>query len=404
MGAGRSRLPGCLTAAIRISRRSLCPEPGRRHAACRPGGMPARSCPGECTRTTPTNACWQEHFESARRWVDFIHGQNPNLLWINGRSNDYSDWLNGDTLMLEGYPKGISAVPKEVLATAFFAHSTDIVSKMAAVLGRQDEAARIPPIGRRYPRTPSNVRSSLPTAGSKATRRPATPWHCVSICWQSLCEPQATAHLLEAIDRYKGHPSTGIQTTHRMMLELTRNGHHDEACRLVHLRTVPSWGYTIAMGATTIWERWDGYVAGRGFQNPGMNSFNHWALGSVGEWIWRDIVGINPVEEHPGFEAFVVRPRPGPEITWAKGQYDSIQGRIVSDWRIDGGRFTLKLQVPPGTTATVYLPSSDLTAITEGGQPADQSPGVGPAKMENGNAVFQVDSGRYLFETPITEG
>ena len=84
----------------------------------------------------------EEHFESAMRWVDYVHGQNPNLLWINSRSDDYSDWLNGDTLILEGYPKGISAVPKAVLATAFFAHSTSIVSKMAAVLGREAEATK----------------------------------------------------------------------------------------------------------------------------------------------------------------------------------------------------------------------------------------------------------------------
>ena len=118
-----------------------------------------------------------------------------------------------------------------------------------------------------------------------------------------------------------------------MMLELTRNGHHEEACRLVHLRTVPSWGYTIDMGATTIWERWDGYVAGRGFQDPGMNSFNHWALGSVGEWIWRDIVGINPLDEYPGYQQFVVRPQPGPGFTWAKGHTN----RFAAAYSATGG-------------------------------------------------------------------
>ena len=187
-----------------------------------------------------------------------------------------------------------------------------------------------------------------------------------------------------------------------MMLELTRNGQHDEACRLVQLRTVPSWGYTIEMGATTIWERWDGYVAGRGFQNPGMNSFNHWALGSVGEWIWRDIVGINPLEEHPGYEQFIIRPRPGPGFTWAKGEYDSIRGRIVSDWRIDGDRFTLKLQIPPGATAIVYLPSSDASASTESGHPAGESPGVQSMGSEGNDAVYRVESGRYEFESPIS--
>ena len=93
--------------------------------------------------------------------------------------------------------------------------------------------------------------------------------------------------MVDGFARYDGHMSTGIQTSHRLMLELTRNGYNNEAYRLLNLRTCPSWGFMLEQGATTIWERWDGYVAGQGFQEPSMNSFNHWALGSVGEWIWR---------------------------------------------------------------------------------------------------------------------
>ena len=342
----------------------------------------------------------EEHFESAMRWVDYVQTQNPSLLWLNNRSDDYNDWLNGDTLILDGYPKGISAVPKEVLATAFFAYSTRIVAKMAAVLGRDADEAKYTQLAdriqdafnRAFVSPDGRVQGDTQAGYALALRFDLLP--------ESLRE-KATAHLLEAIQKYKGHPSTGIQTTHRMMLELTRNGQHREACRLVQLRTVPSWGYTIEMGATTIWERWDGYVAGRGFQDPGMNSFNHWALGSVGEWIWRDIVGINPLEDHPGYEQFVVHPQPGPGFTWAKGQYDSIRGRIVSDWRIDGDRFTLKLQVPPGTTATVYLPSTDASATTESGQPTGRAPGVQSTQTEGSNTMYRVESGRYEFVTPI---
>ena len=343
----------------------------------------------------------EEHFESAMRWVDYVQAQNPNLLWINNRSDDYNDWLNGDTLILDGYPKGISAVPNEVLATAFFAHSTRIVAKMAAVLGRDTEVAKYTQLAdaiqdafnRAFVAPDGRIQGDTQAGYALALRFDLLP--------ASLRE-QATAHLLEAIQKYKGHPSTGIQTTHRMMLELTRNGQHEEACRLVQLRTVPSWGYTIDMGATTIWERWDGYVAGRGFQDPGMNSFNHWALGSVGEWIWRDIVGINPLDEYPGYQQFVVRPQPGPGFTWAKGQYESIRGRILSDWRIEGDRFTLTLQVPPGATATVYLPTRDATATTESGQPAGRAPGVQSVRTEGSDAVYQVESGRYEFVTPIS--
>lgn len=340
-----------------------------------------------------------EHFEAATRWIDYVHKNNPELLWLNRRHNDYGDWLNGDTLRLEGYPKGISALPKEVLATAFFAHSTEIVAKMADVLKRPKEAAKYARLSegiraafrREFVTPDGRIRGDTQAGYALALR--------LNLLEESL-RPNAVGHLLQAIQRYRGHPSTGIQTTHRMMLELTRNGHHHEACRLINLRTVPSWGYTIEMGATTIWERWDGYVAGRGFQDPGMNSFNHWAFGSVGEWIWRHLAGINPDEQQPGFRHFIVRPRPGPGFTWARGSYDSIRGTIASDWRIEGERFTLNVQVPPGTTATVCVPAGDPATIRESGKPADQAPGVRLVGAEQGGAVYRVDSGGYRFAAP----
>lgn len=207
-------------------------------------------------------------------------------------------------------------------------------------------------------------------------------------------------HLIEAIGRYKGHPSTGIQTTHRMMLELSRNGHHDEACRLINLRTVPSWGYMVDMGATTIWERWDGYVKNRGFQNAGMNSFNHWAFGAVGEWIWRELAGINFDEEQPGYKHFVIRPRPCGDLTWVRARYDSVRGPIVCEWRIADGRIHLRVDIPANTTATVWVPAKDAS-VTESGQPADAAPGVNFLRIEDLAAVFNVESGRYDFQAEM---
>jgi len=185
------------------------------------------------------------------------------------------------------------------------------------------------------------------------------------------------------------------------LLELSRNGRHDEACRLVNLRTVPSWGFMIDMGATTIWERWDGYVKGRGFQNPGMNSFNHWAFGSVGEWVWREIVGIQPDEERPGYEHFFIRPGPADGFTWARGTYGSIRGPITSSWRVEGGTLTLEVTVPCNATATVYVPTTNPAQVTERGRPAGQSEGVRPLAAEPGAAVFHVQSGHYTFSASI---
>ncbi len=338
----------------------------------------------------------EQHYASARRWVDYIHANNSNLLWRVGRGNDYNDWLNGDTLILDGYPRGISEIPKEVFATAFFAHSAEIVAKMAGVLGRADDAAT-------YAALFASIKAAFNQAyvSADGTITGGTQaGYALALNFNLLDEPlrpKVAALLMVAIARYKAHPSTGIHATHRMMIELSRNGQHNEACRLINLRTVPSWGYMVDMGGTTIWERWDGYVKGRGFQNPGMNSFNHWALGSVGEWAWRELAGLNPDEAKPGFKHVVIRPRTGGGFTWIKSRYPSIRGPFVSEWSQNGNAFTLHVAVPPNATATVHVPAQDAATVTEGGTLASQAVGVSFLRNEEGCAVYAIESGDYTF-------
>jgi len=347
----------------------------------------------------------RQHFESAKRWIEFVHGNNPNWLWRNNCGGQPSDWLNGDMVgayagvELPGYPQGISAVPNEVFATAFFAHSTEIVAKMAAVLGKTDDAVKFVKLfsdikvafNREYVAADGRIQGDTQAGYALALH--------FNLLDDSL-RPKAVEHLLDGIRKYNDHPSTGIQATHRMMLELSRDGHHDEACRLINLRTVPSWGHMVEMGATTIWERWDGYVPGRGFQDPGMNSFNHWALGSVGEWVWRELAGIHPDEDQPGYKHFSIRPRPCGDLAWVKARYDSIRGPIVSEWRIADDRFELHVAIPANTTATVRVPAKLAESILEGGTLATTAKGVRFTHMEDAAALFDVESGDYVFTAP----
>ena len=316
----------------------------------------------------------EEHFASARRWIDYIHKHNPDLLWRNSLGGNFGDWLNGDTLVLKGYPRHQRRAQRRaghrVLCPIDGDRGQDGHGAGAAGGGRC-----LRPAGRGHPpRLPEGLyRPDGRIRGdTQAGYVLALNFHL----FEEADRPKAVEHLLAAIQRYKGHASTGIQTTHRMMLELTENGRHDEALRLLALKTVPSWGFMIEQGATTIWERWDGFVPGRGFQDPGMNSFNHWAFGSVGEWVWREIVGLNPDEARPAYAHFVVRPRTGGYITWARGRYDSIRGRIVIDWKREGERFTLDVTIPANTTATVHVPANDAAAVIERGQRADKAEGV----------------------------
>ncbi|TSA32037.1 MAG: rhamnosidase [Verrucomicrobiaceae bacterium] len=337
----------------------------------------------------------QEHFEAARRWVDFIHKANPGLIWANNRGADFNDWLNGDKVKLAGWPNQGGSVPKEVFATAFFAHSTELVAKMAAAIGRKEEA-------RYYGELFENIKTAFNQSFVKPDGRiegDTQGGYALALSFNLLPDdlrPKATAHLVENIRRYQNHLSTGIQTTHHAMLELMRNNQPAVAWQLLTNRTFPSWLYMIDNGATTIWERWDGYVKGRGFQDAGMNSFNHWALGAVGEWMWRNIAGFNPDENQPGWKHFVIAPKPGGGVTWAKSEYQSIHGAIQCDWKIENGKLTLRATVPPNTTATICVPTTDAAKITESGKQ------VSPASTTSDTAVFEVESGSYEFVSPFS--
>jgi alpha-L-rhamnosidase len=350
----------------------------------------------------------EEQYEAIKRWIEYIHAVNPDLLWQNQRGADYGDWLNGGWLTGDGresnirlpdYPRGLGEMPHDVFATAFFANSTGILAKMAKALRRNEDAAKY-----------SKLFDDIKAAFNKAYVSPDgrikgdnQAGYALALHFNLLEEamrPKAMEHLMEAIKKFKDHPSTGIQSSHRMMLELTRNGRHDEAYRLINLRTVPSWGYMVEMGATTIWERWDAYVKGR-VRDEFEGSYNHWAFGSVGEWVWRELAGINPDDEQPGYKHFIIRPRPCPGLTWVKAEYDSIRGKIVSAWKLEERRFSLHIQVPVGTTATVYVPVKDAGAVMENGKPAARADGVKFVKMEGGNSVFAVESGQYLFQAEV---
>ncbi len=341
-----------------------------------------------------------KQFDACRRWVDWIHGKNPDLLWKNDRNNDYGDWLNGDTLKLEGFPKGEAEMPKEVFATAFFQHSTELTAKMARLLGRQAEAQT-------YGKLAEDIRQAFNKAyvsDDGRVKGNTQSAYAIALDFNLLPKDKreaAARYMVERIDAYKKHISTGFHTTVMLMNQLTVAGRSDVGYMLINNRTIPSWGYTIDQGATTIWERWDGYVAGRGYQDPAMNSFCHYAIGSVGEWMYRSILGINPDENQPGYRHFFLRPQIGGGLTWAKGSYDSISGRIVSDWRVDDDKFTWKIVVPANTTATISVPTMDAASVMEGGKAAALAEGVKAAGLDAGAAVFEVVSGTYRFSSRL---
>ncbi|MFH1882726.1 MAG: alpha-L-rhamnosidase C-terminal domain-containing protein [Planctomycetota bacterium] len=218
-------------------------------------------------------------------------------------------------------------------------------------------------------------------------------WHTVAVT--------DTQHLIEAIRKKDWHLSTGFVGLSYLVPTLTQTGHLDIAYRLLNNDTFPSWGYSIKNGATTIWERWDGWTEEKGFQTPGMNSFNHYAFGSIGRWLFGTVAGIET--DGPGYKRIIIRPMPGGELEYARASYKSIHGKIVSDWRIKGSMFTLNVTIPANTTATVYVPAGDIESVTEGGRPAAKAGAVSLLRMENDRGVFAVGSGQYRFVSKLPD-
>ncbi|MGM0922977.1 MAG: family 78 glycoside hydrolase catalytic domain [Bacillota bacterium] len=184
---------------------------------------------------------------------------------------------------------------------------------------------------------------------------------------------------------------------------LSEVGHSDLSYGLLLQDDMPSWLFSVKNGATTIWERWNSYSKEDGFNPDGMNSFNHFSYGAIGEWMYSDMAGISNDPTNPGFKHTILKPTIDFEkrIKWAKGSFKSVYGTIESSWKTNSGTLTYKAVVPANTTATLYLPAVSAEVVTEGGQSAAKSSGVTFIKYENGKAVYKLESGSYQFQSVI---
>jgi alpha-L-rhamnosidase len=210
-------------------------------------------------------------------------------------------------------------------------------------------------------------------------------------------QKKAAERMVAALRPYKGAQSTGFISTVPLMKELVRWGRADLAYSLLTRREMPSWIYMIEHGGTTMWERWDGWVEGRGFQNPSMNSFNHYAIGSVGEWMWRVIGGIAHDPQTPGSGSFIINPLPGDELSWAKARHHTMRGPVSVEWKTAEGALTLQVSLPPNTSAMVTIPGATAADVTESGRPLAKAPGVVIIGKVPAGCAVRIQSGTYSF-------
>jgi alpha-L-rhamnosidase len=214
--------------------------------------------------------------------------------------------------------------------------------------------------------------------------------------------PGAATRLVEDIARHDGHLSTGFLGTPELSRALSSNGHLDAAYALLNQREYPSWLYPITRGATTMWERWDGIRPDGSFEEVSMNSFNHYAFGAIGDWMYRTIGGIDVDPEQPGYKHAMIAPRPGGGLTSARTVLETGYGTLSTSWRLDSLGFVLDVVVPPNTTATVTLWNAELAGTLERGGPVRRAAGVRRVEQRGNDLVVEVGSGSYKFFVPGT--
>jgi len=332
-------------------------------------------CPHKILRT---------HYDSMARWIDWRRRQSGDCIV---RRKTFGDWLNVG-----------AATSTELIGTAYFARTTGMMAEIAEAIGRKDDAAGYRKLHARIKRA---FNKAFVSADGKVAGDTQTAY-LLALQFDLLPRgkrPAAARHLVECIRRRNWHLSTGTLGTGLLLPTLSDVGRTDVAYRLIRNTTYPSWGCAVRNGATTIWERWDSYTKQKGFGDARMNSFNQYALGSVGEWMFRYMAGIDAGAA--GYETVRIRPRPGGGITYCKAHYDSIRGRIASHWAVEGGRLVMDVTIPANTKATVRVPTAAADSVRESGKPAGQSEGVRLLRKEKKAAVFEVGSGRYRFSSAV---
>lgn len=290
-------------------------------------------------------------YESMKNWVGFITSKSKEHLWNTGFH--FGDWL---FYRPDDDNDGRAAVTdKYLIAQTFYAHSTQLVINAAQVLGKQDDVAK-------YTALLSDIKKAFikeyMTGNGRLVSSTQTAY-VLALQFDMLPEElraSSAERLVNNIKSYGNHLTTGFLGTPYLCHVLTRYGYNNVAYDLLMQESYPSWLYPVKMGATTIWERWDGIKPDGSFQTPGMNSYNHYAYGAIGDWMYRHMAGISSDPAAPGYKKIHITPKPGGGITSASGELNTPYGLVVSSWKIENNVFKLDVQVPANTSATVVLP------------------------------------------------
>ena len=333
----------------------------------------------------------EENYASMQKYIDVYLAKSEK----KGGGRHYGDWLS--------YESNDDEI-RAMLGVLYYALDADYMSKMAAALGKADDAERY----RRLFETEKAYFTENYVRADGALKRSEQSVNAMALYVDILPDEKSyeavKKTLLDNIARNGNKLQTGFLGTAVLMQTLSKIGASDVAYKLLLQRENPSWLYSVDQGATTIWERWNSYTVEDGFIDNEMNSFNHYAYGVVGEWMYSYMAGILFDEADPGFKHFLLSPQPDRSLTYVNSSFDGPYGTIVSNWEYKNGSFLYTAAVPPNTSATVCLPlESGGDTVLVNGAPLKTGKGIQSVERKNGKAVIEVGSGTYRFQV-IAEG
>jgi len=334
----------------------------------------------------------EQQYSSMKAWVEYMNKKSKNYLWNTGFH--FGDWLfyrpfdDND---------GRSAVTdKYLIAQCFFAHSTQLLINAGKVLGKPTDVAT-------YMQLLQNIKDAFlkeyMTPNGRLVSNTQTAY-VLALNFDMLPESQraeAAQRLADNVKSYDNHLTTGFLGTPYLCHVLTRFGYDSVAYKLLLQGTYPSWLYPVKMGATTIWERWDGIKPDSTFETPSMNSFNHYSYGAIGDWMYRTVAGIDTYADEPGYKHIKIMPHIGGNLTYANADLKTYYGTVSAHWKLDNGKLQLDVEIPANTKATVNIPAKNADEITEGDNALSSSKDIKVEGTENGYVVLNVGSGKYHF-------
>jgi alpha-L-rhamnosidase len=317
----------------------------------------------------------RRHYPGFKRYVDFLTTKAKDGIVSHGL-NDWAPWK--------------TKTDAPITSTGYYYVDARITALAAAASGRAAEARQYNELAEQI-KTAFNRRFFKPETGSY-DQGSQTALSCA--LYQGLAEPphrrQVLTNLVAAVEKSNNHIDTGILGCKYILNALLEEGRPDVAYRMVAQKDQPSWGWWLEQGATTLWEQWNG-----------SESRNHIMYGDVVAWFYKALAGIRPDVASPGFKHFLIQPHVLGDLTFARADYDSIRGRITSDWKVVKGEFRHTVVIPPNSTATVSLPIAQAELVRENGRPLSSSGGVKVVGSESGRTVLEAGSGTYQFSGPL---